>query len=536
MQVSLLFRKKTPLTRWGLPWLNGAETHPYPARRNHTGQAVISAILVRALLAGLEGRLAHAAALAPEEGAGVVVQVASHSRPGLTSLAWWHQAQQKAGLPHGAPNRVTYHLGVLGLSEALLHPHEAEDLWDAYLALLTAFQKHGKTDKLGPALGRASDELYYWLRYRDGVPGKATCRLEALQVTGNHPGYKPGEALNLACFTDAAQLQTQLLGAGEAARSAPGPGPSAAPAPQAESRPDPDGMFVGWQADALTHALAAQENVLLAGPTGTGKTMLTEQVVLASGAALVTVEGKEGLLDLDFLGALLPQPDGSRQWVDGPVLRAMRLAQSDPVVLFLDELNRIPRPHLNLLLGLLNPKSSSLCQRQGLAVTGPGPFYVLEVPMTSEVVWCPAAHLRVVAAGNFGRAYQVYALDPAVRRRFDTVLEFSYLAYAEELRLLQRVTTLPENVAEGLVKLAQETRRLQANGELPGCLDTASLLSWGRKCARTDADTVPALMQMAAQTWGDLVCGRDHTGRVTPGSFQALSDYLLSLGLPGEAS
>jgi midasin (ATPase involved in ribosome maturation) len=30
------------------------------------------------------------------------------------------------------------------------------------------------------------------------------------------------------------------------------------------------------------------------------------------------------LTDLDFIGAILPQEDGSRRWVDGPLLRAMR--------------------------------------------------------------------------------------------------------------------------------------------------------------------------------------------------------------------
>ena len=38
----------------------------------------------------------------------------------------------------------------------------------------------------------------------------------------------------------------------------------------------------------------------------------------------------------------------------------------------------------------------------GLDVQGEGPFYIVEAPMTSEVVVCPALQLRIVAAGNFG--------------------------------------------------------------------------------------------------------------------------------------
>jgi len=50
MDTVLLFRKRTPLTEDGLPWLRGAEEHPWTARRNASGKGVVSAILVRALL------------------------------------------------------------------------------------------------------------------------------------------------------------------------------------------------------------------------------------------------------------------------------------------------------------------------------------------------------------------------------------------------------------------------------------------------------------------------------------------------------
>lgn len=259
--------------------------------------------------------------------------------------------------------------------------------------------------------------------------------------------------------------------------------------------------------------------------------MLTELVALDAGYELVNIEGKEGLVDLDFLGAILPLEDGSRKWVDGAVLRAMRMAQSSPVLLFIDEINRVPREHINLLLGLMNPKSGDVCRHMGLDLLGDGPFYVVEVPMTSELVFCPSAHLRVVAAGNFGLAYAVYDLDPAVRRRFDTVIEFEYLPYEQEIELLRDRTGLNGKTAEALIKLAGETRRMMENGELPGAVDTASLLNWAGKCQRTGTKTVHAVMGQARLTWADLVCGRDHTGRVNQGNLDAIEDYLDSLGL-----
>ena len=157
--------------------------------------------------------------------------------------------------------------------------------------------------------------------------------------------------------------------------------------------------------------------------------------------------------------------------------------------------------------------------------------------MTSEIVACPAARLRIVAAGNFGRAYQVYYLDPAVRRRFDTVIEFDYLEYRDELALVRREAhDLGARAAEALVKLAQETRRMLANGEMPGCVDTASLLNWAKKCERSAGNSLApnslgSIMQAAKLTWADTVCGRDHTGRVNQGAFKALEDYLSSLAI-----
>jgi len=166
----------------------------------------------------------------------------------------------------------------------------------------------------------------------------------------------------------------------------------------------------------------------------------------------------------------------------------------------------------------------------GLPVREEGPFYTLEVPMTSEVVWCLADDLRIVSAGNFGRAYAVCDLDPALRRRFDTVIEFDYLEEAQERRLVQRLG-LSQEVARALVTVAHETRRLMANGELPGCIDTASLLNWAGKCQRSGANKPEAVMQEGGRTWADTVCGRDHTGRVNVGTWKGLVDYLIALGI-----
>jgi len=532
MDIYLLFRKKSPLSDEGLPWLRGAEEHEFTAKRNTTGRAVISAILVRALLACLEGAVEYAESDGVDN---VIARVRSTSTPG--SYAQCALRGLSFFIPHGDGGKITYHLGILSILRALDSPAKAADFWEAYQALQAGFLAHGKEETIRESLCRAADEAYYWLRYANLDANPENDLLQAT-VVGSNAGVAAGFSLtplDLAPLTDPAALQ-RLRGQVLPASSLP----PVAPAIPVDT-PDIASGFVGWQLGALSEALSAGEHVLLAGPTGTGKTACFQQIAGASPATVIALEGKEGLTDLDFLGAILPQKNGSRNWVDGPLLRSMRLAIDEPVLLFLDEINRIPRRHVNLLLTLLNPKPGSFCRQMGgeagaslgqnaQRFVGDGPFYVIEVPMTSGIIWCPAQHLRIVAAGNFGRAYAVYDLDPALRRRFDTVLEFDYLESAQELALVQRRTGLAGKVAQALVQVSQETRRLMGNGELPGCIDTGSLLNWASKCMRSNASSVESVMQTAALTWADTVCGRDHVGKVNTGNFKAIQDYLVSLG------
>lgn len=522
MDTVLLFRKRTPLTDDRLPWLRGSEEHSWTARRNTSGKGVVSAILVRALLSALEGSVLEANRSRSASHVHAVVR--SHSKPETAAECWLDWLSSRCGVPHGDETKVTYHLGVLAIVQALGEPELARDFWQAYTGLLGAFRQYGRSAEIKEPLCRAADELYFWLRYGPANPEPSHSRLEALQIGPQRPTPDTSEmfSMNVNPLTDPDALRA-LLGNEHPPEEA---------APIAAGEPAVPGGFVGWQAATLAEALASGDNILLAGPTGTGKTFALHQVVQNMDSFLVTIEGKEGLTDLDFIGAILPQEDGSRRWIDGPLLRAMRQARLEPVLLFLDEVNRIPRVHLNILLGLMSPKSGQACRQMGMDVDDEGPFYIVEAPMTSEIVACPAARLRIVAAGNFGRAYQVYDLDPAVRRHFDTVIEFDYLEYRDELALVRReAPDLGARAAEALVKLAQETRRLLANGEMPGCVDTASLLNWAKKCERFAGNSLSSIMQAAKLTWADTVCGRDHTGRVNQGAFKALEDYLSSLAI-----
>ncbi len=543
MDINLLFRKRTPLTDDGLPWLSGNERHTWCARRNTSGEAVVSAILVRAIQAAAMHHAICDVLFYVKDSRPITIVSSTSKSTGKTIESYLLASDEASGqpwaayLPNGGPDKVTYYLGLLVLAEAMAAPADAVDLLDAYQALIDATKGGAITADHKELLCRACDELYYQLRYQGLAVDPDNDRLESLIVNDLTALGTPGVSKGVAPFAsnvfyDADALHAYRRGAG-VTPTPPRPSKKRKTSPAATSpSPIEIGGFVGRQLKLLRFGVQQGKTILLAGPTGTGKTMLVEEVVQSMpDARLVRLEGKEGMLDVDFLGNVVPR-EHLRVWQDGPLAEAIQSAMYEPVILFLDELTRFPREQINLLIGFLNQKSGAICRQEGLDLLGEGPFYVARVPQdNSKVFWCPCAHLTIVAAANFGKDYAVYPLDPALRRRFTMVIEFDYPAKDVEIELITRYTSLDRKIAEALVAVAIESRRVHENGDLPGMIDTASLIEWARKCVEAEARMLNDVMDMAALTWADLVCGRSHDGRVDAGHFNAMRDHLESLAL-----
>jgi hypothetical protein len=516
MEAHLLFRKKAALTEDGLDWLRGSETFAAGARRDTTGRVAVSAILVRALLAALDGHLLQA--LYPSSGP--VAQVTSKTTPG--AAAWCWREHDDVYLPNGEAEKITYHLGMLFIVEALAAPNLAADFWAAYRTLKEAWDEHGRHVEIKTALVVAADELYYFGRYFDSsdtTGGGPADRFAAWTVDDALKATPPtgGRKVNLRPLTDTNALDALLRERRPHTKAKPS-GPPVSPS----------GRFIGWQLQTIVRGLQAGFNLLLAGPTRSGKTVAVEEALLALNRLSFFVAGKEGLQDLDVLGALLPDADrpGQLRWTDGPLTAAMRAACFEPVVLVVEEINRIRPEHLNVVLDAMNPRPGALLRRQGLSVDEALDYFVVELPLTAEKVACPSSHLQWVATGNFGTGYQTYALDPAVRGRFQLALDFDYLNLDDELQLIIARTGIAEPVAHALCLVARNSRDLHRRGELPGVLDTAGLLIWAQLCAQCGARTIADLARTARLVWGDVVGGRDHLGLAQTGKLAGLFDEL----------
>lgn len=533
--VQKLFRSKSAVAEF--PGVSGRDPlkEDEKARRNSRSGAV-SALIVKGVARALDGVVEKAKVEHYDDGGRTVITEHRGSR-GLRSSGLCltdDGAVRAVYAPDGLSYGVTYHLAMTTMVEALTQAGEAKDLMEAYGAMLEIWDGLGRRRVADmardagfrTAVLRVCDEMYFWLRYRaEATPDPASDRISDAETTFVS---KRGPADRVEHINRAAEALNDPKVFEEVLKHGVGGKSGKRKVRQDGGVRADETAFVGWQYGELKGAVLSGDHVLLAGPTGSGKTFCTEEVLRVIERKYVVTKGMEGLEDLDFIGSIIPRGD-KREWVDGPLVRALRQAQSEPVTFFLDEITRLPRVHLNLLPALLNREREDGLRAQGIEVKGGGEYYVLELPMVGEAVWAPCDNFQLIAAGNFGRQYATYDLDPAVRRRFTTVLEFDYLAFDEELRLVVSKTGAERSLASLLVKVAAETRRLHANGELPGALDTGSLLVWARKAAQRHATSPEDLLHLAGVTWLDQVAGREHTGAVVEANALAIGDYMESL-------
>jgi len=182
-------------------------------------------------------------------------------------------------------------------------------------------------------------------------------------------------------------------------------GPEAAPTPQApvltasETKyKRPNGEYYvprKWgehiDVEVLRKAAALEQFALLYGPPGTGKTALSEA---AFGDNLEVVLGTGDIESADFIGQWVPSPDGSYEWVDGPLVRAAE--NGHPILI--DEIGLIDPKVLSLVYGLMdgrrqltvlaNPKRGVITAKKGfyvLAATNPdAPGVILSEALLSR--------------------------------------------------------------------------------------------------------------------------------------------------------
>jgi len=206
---------------------------------------------------------------------------------------------------------------------------------------------------------------------------------------------------------------------------------------------EPYYLPTGDEVDVFAKAHAQCLPVILAGPTGCGKTRFVEHMAHRLGRPLVTVACHEDLTASDLLGRFLILGDET-VWCDGPLATAVRHG----AIVYLDEVVEARNDTLVAIHPLTDHRRVLAIEKLGVLLRAPKPF-------------------MLVVSYNPGYQSIVKELKPSTRQRF-LWLEFGYPAADSEVAILRKESGGTKKIAQGLVEIAAGVRRLKARGLTEG--------------------------------------------------------------------
>ena len=255
-------------------------------------------------------------------------------------------------------------------------------------------------------------------------------------------------------------LDTGVPEKGETTTAAPAPEPEEAPLAGGEA---PTPVKAKEPKNPLVQKImkyAFKKHILIEGEKGSGKTYSISEFLDKEGISTVFIAGAEGIESIDLLGYLIPEKSGELVWKDGALTEAFRRASEKPVVLFFDELLRVPGRELNLLVGALSPNArGEYVLRTGRVLE------VIDGIAVEETIVVPENNLWVIGTTNVGAGYSVDAIDEALSDRFRIVRKDTDPGEMRKiLSDMQKGTS--QNYTKQLMKVYTYIVELRKKGEL----------------------------------------------------------------------
>jgi len=229
---------------------------------------------------------------------------------------------------------------------------------------------------------------------------------------------------------------------------------------------DPDYVF---RKDLLSDILAwhmmdsENEGFWLAGPTGSGKTSLRQQVAARINKPVITVNAHSRLESPDLIGhyALV---NGSMQYVDGPLTTAMQNGWWFAI----DEID------------YLDPATAA-----GLNAVAEG--YPLVIPeKNGEVVHRAKGFGFLVSGNTTGSGDETGMYQGTLRQNMAFVDRFwmsivDYPEEAHELDIMKKaVPEIPEDIHKTMIAYADKVRKQFVAGQIEITMSTRTLVKWAK--------------------------------------------------------
>ncbi|MBD3186146.1 AAA domain-containing protein, partial [Candidatus Bathyarchaeota archaeon] len=196
--------------------------------------------------------------------------------------------------------------------------------------------------------------------------------------------------------------------------------------------------------NSMLDAMEENHNVLIIGPTGTGKTHLVRSIAQALKLPMLEVSFTLGTDVTDIIGRY-ELKKGKTEWIYGPLPNAMMHG----TIFYADEIN-MARPDV---VSRLHP---CLDDRRSIIVS----------EHEEELI---KAHPRYRFIGAMNPVELGYAgtrpLSPALKRRFEEIIYINYPKKETELKILKsRARLEDEEILEKMIEVATKLRRAHEEG------------------------------------------------------------------------
>ncbi len=247
-----------------------------------------------------------------------------------------------------------------------------------------------------------------------------------------------------------------------------------------------------------------KKHVLIKGERGTSKTFSIDKFLNDNELHTIFMTAHEGIESQDMVGYYTKDATGGLVWLDGTLTQAFRLAQKQKVVLFIDEMLRIPARELNVLIGSISPSSKGTFKLRTNRIVnisdGIGETEMLEVPQ--ENLW-------VAATTNVGAKYNVDEIDHALSDRF-RVYEKTLTPYETRqiITFWLDMRGFDSKWVDRFVNLEEKIRALFNSGEIENIINIRHI-SELIQYAETESDFISYAVDLLPN-----LCGVDMNGQI----------------------